>query len=89
MTQVPSFDQLMVPLFTALRELGGSASITEIDEKVGELLALPEETLELPHSPEKSNQTEFQYRLASVDYHCTFTRDAIREATRDGRHPWI
>ena len=64
MTQVPTFDQLMVPLFTALRELGGSASIAEIDEKVGELLALPEETLELPHNPEKSNQTEFQYRLA-------------------------
>ena len=64
MTQVPTFDQLMVPLFTALRELGGSASIAEIDEKVGELLALPEATLELPHNPEKSNQTEFQYRLA-------------------------
>jgi restriction system protein len=64
MTQVPTYDQLMVPLFTALRGLGGSASIAEIDEKVGELLALPEETLELPHNPEKSNQTEFQYRLA-------------------------
>ena len=64
MTQVPAYDQLMVPLFTALRELGGSASISEIDEKVGELLSLPEETLELPHNPEKSNQTEFQYRLA-------------------------
>ena len=54
----------MVPLFTALRELGGSASIAEIDDKVGELLELPEEVLELPHNPEKSNQTEFQYRLA-------------------------
>ena len=64
MTQVPTYDQLMVPLFTALRELGGSASIAEIDEKVGELLALPEDALELPHNPEKSNQTEFQYRLA-------------------------
>ena len=64
MTQVPAYDQLMVPLFTALRELGGSASISEIDEKVGELLSLPEEILELPHNPEKSNQTEFQYRLA-------------------------
>ncbi len=51
MTQVPAYDQLMVPLFTALRELGGSASISEIDEKVGELLSLPEEILELPHNP--------------------------------------
>lgn len=64
MTQVPTFDQMMVPLFTALRELGGSASIAEIDDKVGELLELPEEVLEIPHNPEKSNATEFQYRLA-------------------------
>lgn len=55
---------MMVPLFTALRELGGSASIAEIDEKVGELLELPEEVLDIPHNPEKSNATEFQYRLA-------------------------
>ncbi len=139
MTQVPSFDQLMVPLFTALRELGGSASIAEIDDKVGELLELPEEVLELPHNPEKSNQSEFQYRLAWARTYLkqyglidnsrrgvwviapskrkvtefdpqdvirdfrgamvgradkgllittgTFTRDAIREATRDGAPP--
>lgn len=64
MSQVPAFDQMMVPLFTALRELGNSASIAEIDDKVGELFELPEEVLEIPHNPEKSNQTEFQYRLA-------------------------
>ena len=64
MTQVPTFDQMMVPLFTALRELEGSASIAEIDDKVGELLELPEEVLEHPHTPEKNKQTEFQYRLA-------------------------
>ena len=64
MTQVPTFDQLMLPLFQALKQLGGSGSIAEIDEKVGELLELPEEVLERPHNPEKSNQTEFQYRLA-------------------------
>lgn len=64
MSQIPTFDQLMVPLFRALKELGGSGSIAEIDERVGELLQLPESVLELPHNPEKSNQTEFQYRLA-------------------------
>lgn len=64
MAQVPTFDQLMVPLFRSLKSLGGSASIAEIDEKVGALLQLPESILELPHNPEKSNQTEFQYRLA-------------------------
>ena len=50
--------------FQSLKALGGSASIAEIDEKVGESLQLPEEVLEVPHNPEKSNQTEFQYRLA-------------------------
>lgn len=64
MTQVPTFDQLMMPLFRSLKEAGGSASIAELDEKVGELLQLPESVLEVPHNPEKSNQTEFQYRLA-------------------------
>ena len=64
MTQVPTFDQLMVPLFRSLRDAGGSASIAELDEKVSELLQLPESVLEVPHNPEKSNQTEFQYRLA-------------------------
>lgn len=62
--QVPTFDQLMAPLFRALKSLGGSASIAEIDERVAELLQLPEPVLEIPHNPEKSNQTEFQYRLA-------------------------
>ncbi len=62
--QVPTFDQLMLPLFKAIRQLGGSASISEIEEKVGELLQLSDEILEHPHNPEKSNQTEFQYRLA-------------------------
>ncbi len=61
---VPTFDGLIVPLFESLKALGGSASIAEIDEKVGELLQLPEAVLEVPHNPAKSNQTEFQYRLA-------------------------
>ena len=62
--QVPTFDQLMQPVFNALKELGGSGSIAEIGEKVGENLDLPTDVLDLPHNPEKSNQTEFQYRLA-------------------------
>lgn len=64
LVQVPAFDELMVPLFQSLKALGGSASIAEIDEKVAEVLQLPENVLEVPHNPEKSNQTEFQYRLA-------------------------
>jgi len=62
--EIPPYDQLMLPLFTALKELGGSASIAEIDEYVGEHSGLSVELLDLPHNAEKSNQTEFQYRLA-------------------------
>lgn len=62
--EIPSYDQLMLPLFRALKELGGSASIAEIDEYVGEHSGLSTDLLDLPHNAEKSNQTEFQYRLA-------------------------
>ena len=64
MSDVPSYDQLMTPLFHALKELGGSGSITEIEDKVLELLALPESVVEIPHNPEKSNQTS-----SRIDWH--------------------
>jgi restriction system protein len=54
----------MNPLLRALRDLGGSGSIEEIYEKVAENLKLPEDVLSVPHDPEKSNQSEVQYRLA-------------------------
>ena len=64
MTKVPTFDQLMNPLITALRDLGGSGSIDEIYERVIQNLKLPEEVLSVLHDPEASNQTEVYYRLA-------------------------
>lgn len=64
MNQVPTYDLLMNPLFQALKQLGGSGSIEEIYEKVTENLKFPEEVLNVPHNPEKSNQTEVEYRLA-------------------------
>jgi restriction system protein len=54
----------MNPQLQALHELGGSGSIEEIAQKVAELSDLPEEILNLPHNPEKSSQTEIEYRLA-------------------------
>lgn len=54
----------MNPLLRALRALGGSGSIDEIYEKVVELEGMPEEMVNQPHDPEKSNQTEVGYRLA-------------------------
>lgn len=54
----------MNPLLQALHELGGSGSIEEISQKVSELSGLPEDVLNIPHNPEKSSQTEIEYRLA-------------------------
>ena len=63
-SQMPKYHELMNPLIEALHELGGSGSIEEISQKVLELSDLPEEILNIPHNPEKSSQTEIEYRLA-------------------------
>lgn len=63
-SQMPKYHELMNPLLKALHELGGSGSIEEIAQKVSELSGLPEDVLNIPHNPEKSSQTEIEYRLA-------------------------
>lgn len=62
--QMPTCDELMKPLLSALQALGGSGSIDEVYEKVAELEDYSEEVLAQPHNPEKSNRTEVEYRLA-------------------------
>lgn len=62
--QVPQYHEMMNPLLAALRELGGSGSIGEINETTIVRLDLTDEVLETLHNPEKSNQTEVEYRLA-------------------------
>jgi restriction system protein len=61
---MPKYHELMNPLLNALHELGGSGSIEEISSRVSESLDLPEDILSIPHDPEKSSQTELEYRLA-------------------------
>jgi restriction system protein len=61
---MPSYLQLMNPVLRAIRELGGSASVDEIKEKVAELEHIPEEVTAQLHDPDKSNMTEVGYRLA-------------------------
>jgi restriction system protein len=63
-TKVPTFDQMMNPLIQALKNLGGSGTIEEIDNKVSEILELKDEQLEILHKPDTSSQTEIEYRLA-------------------------
>lgn len=40
--KVPTFDELMNPLFRAMQALGGSGSVEEIYDKVVELERLPD-----------------------------------------------
>lgn len=62
--QMPTFDKLMIPTLKALEQLGGSGSIEEIANSVIQALDLPDEITSQPHNPEKSSQTEVEYRLA-------------------------
>lgn len=62
--QMPKYHELMNPLLQALRILGGSGSIEEISTQVSESLDLPDDVLGLLHDPDRSSQTELDYRLA-------------------------
>jgi restriction system protein len=59
---LPSYDKLMWPTLRALRELGGSGSIQEIDSKVAMLEGFSDAQLSVPHKD--GPQTEIGYRLA-------------------------
>lgn len=58
---IPTYDDLFQPLLDALHRLGGSASISEIDDEVAELLKLSEEEINEIH---RGNITKLSYRLA-------------------------
>ena len=58
---VPTYDKLFQPLLDAIHSLGGSASISEQEDRVAELLKLNEEAISEIH---RGNRTKFSYRLA-------------------------
>lgn len=58
---LPTYDELFNPVIEALHALGGSASVSEIEEKVAEILKLTEEEINTPH---RGNRTQLNYRLA-------------------------
>ena len=62
--QMPRYGDFYTPLLLSLRQLGGSASIEELNSAVIDSMKLPQEVLEELHDPEKSNTTEVEYRLA-------------------------
>ena len=60
----PTQLELIEPTFAALVELGGSANIDEIRDKVIEMLKLPDDIVDEPHNGNASQQTELEYQLA-------------------------
>lgn len=60
---VPKYGELAAVTFSALKTLGGSGKNDEINEKSAEILALPDEILEIPHL-DSSSLSEVNYRLA-------------------------
>ena len=56
-----TYDQLYNPLLQALRKLGGSGTIAEIEAEVAESLDLSEKQIDDVH---KGNRTKLSYRLA-------------------------
>lgn len=57
----PKYHELFNPLLQALRELGGSASIQELEESVSRILSLSEDDINQIH---QGNRTKFSYNLA-------------------------
>ena len=60
---IPQYSELFNPLLHALKELGGSATVTEIEQQVSKDLALPGKLLEQP-SKSHPYKSEVMYRLA-------------------------
>lgn len=58
---IPKYDELFNPLLQALHELGGSASVSEMEEKVAEILKLSDKEVNEIH---RGNRTKLNYRLA-------------------------
>lgn len=58
---IPQYDGLFNPLLKAIKELGGSASIAELDEEVTQNLHLTDKEIAESHD---ERRTKLQYRLA-------------------------
>lgn len=60
---LPTYDELMIPVLQSLKSLGGSATIDELNEEVFSLINLSDEQLQIPHA-ENDSRSEIEYRLA-------------------------
>ena len=63
-SRIPQYHSFFNPILQALKALGGSGSIKEINDKIIGTLDLTNEALEKLHNSEEGNETEIEYRLA-------------------------
>ena len=61
---VPAYHSLFNALLKALRQLGGSGTIEEINQKVIENEKFPDEIVNIPHREDNPSYLEIEYRLA-------------------------
>jgi restriction system protein len=81
---LPRYEALVVPMLDALKRLGGSATVDELDRAVSSSLGLTDKQLQIPHGRENDARTELEYRLA-------WTRTILKTAglvTNSSRGVW-
>lgn len=61
---VPEYRSYFNPTLQALKALGGSATIEELNARVALDMKLPEEVLVVPHDPDHGGISEVAYRIA-------------------------
>jgi len=59
---LPTYDRLFSPVFLAIKELGGSATIAEINARAFAIAGITDEQAEIPHEGQGAD-TEIEYRL--------------------------
>lgn len=60
---LPTFDELLIPTLKALKALGGSGTVEEINTRVYEIAGIADDVLQIPHG-EDGAINEVDYRLA-------------------------
>ena len=66
-SQIPATAELLNPTLAAIRALGGSATIAEIENRIAADLGLPEAVTQVPHG--RGSATELAYRLGWARTH--------------------
>ncbi len=64
MTDIPVFQATMSPMLEVLRESPAPLPIDELDRRVIARMAIPAETLKIPHDADNPDRSEVAYRIA-------------------------